>query len=288
METVVCPYFRSRRRRAILSGNGSIPAGIHGRQPFMRILLTSTLCLGLASQGLAQSIAVTAADYDRARGLQAKNRALVVDAMETPTWSGNTRLLYRKSVAGGNAFMLVDVSNRQAPVKRAAFDHDRLASGLNAATGRRYTGVTLPFSTFAFTNSDQSITFTADSVAYSCSLTEYTCARGGTGSGAGRGGRGGGGGAATAPDVGEVSPDTKRIAYINNYNVWIRAAGQGASEGVALSRDGSEGNPYTRQSLEWAPNSRYVAAYRVRPGYQRMVRYVVSSPPDQVQPKYFE
>src|SRR5688500_1894794 len=190
-------------------GNGSIPAGFQGRQSSMRILLTSTLCLGLASQGLAQSVAVTAADYDRARGLQAKNRALVVDAIETATWSGNARLLYRKSVTGGNTFILVDVSNRQAPVKRAAFDHERLATGLAAATGGRYPAVTLPFNSFAFTNNDQAITFTVDTTAYTCTLTEYSCARTAAGSGAGRGGRGGGGGAgAAAPDL--PSPDGKR------------------------------------------------------------------------------
>jgi dipeptidyl aminopeptidase/acylaminoacyl peptidase len=254
----------------------------------MRIFLTSALLFGVAGQSFAQTATVTAADYDRARGLQERNRALVIDAIESPTWSGNARLLYRKSVAGGNTFMLVDVSNRQAPVKRPAFDHERLAAGLSAVTGGRYTAVTLPFNSYTFTSNDQAITFTADSASYTCSLTEYTCNRTAPGTGAGRGGRGGGGGPPASPDVGKVSPDGKRIAYISNHNVWIRDAGQGLAQGVALSRDGSEGNPYTRQSLEWAPNSRYLAAYRVRPGYQRMVRYVVSSPPDQVQPKYFE
>ncbi len=259
----------------------------------MRILLTSSLVLAVAAQGAAQTVAVSAADYDRARGLAAKYRALVVDAIESPTWSGNNRVLYRKSVAGGNTFMLVDLTNRDAPVKRAAFDHERLASGLSTATGGRYTAVTLPFSSYTFTNNDQSITFALDSASYTCSITAYTCARvAAAGAGGGRGGRGGGGregGAGpAATDIGVASPDGKRIAYINNYNVFIRNAGQGAAEGAALSRDGSEGNPYTRQSLNWAPDSRHLAAWRVRPGYQRMVRYVISSPPDQVQPKYME
>src|SRR6185312_14555572 len=55
-----------------------------------------------------------------------------------------------------------------------------------------------------------------------------------------------------------------------------------------ISTDGSEGNPYTFQSLVWSPNSKMIAAYRVRPGYRRMVRYVESSPTDQLQPKTFE
>ena len=256
----------------------------------MRKILSSILLLGVATQAVAQTTAVTAADYDRARGLAAKYRPLVTDAIESPTWSGNSRVLYRKSVTGGNTFMLVDVTNREAPVKRTAFDHDRLATAIGAVTGGRYTGITLPFNSYVFANNEQAITFAVDSLSYTCSITAYTCARAAAGAGAGRGGRGGGGGggAPTTPDIGLASPDGKRIAYINNHNVFIRDAGQSADQGVALSRDGSEGNPFTRQSLTWAPNSRYLAAWRVRPGYQRMVRYVVSSPPDQVQPKYFE
>ena len=256
----------------------------------MRKILSSILLLGVATQAVAQTTAVTAADYDRARGLAAKYRPLVTDAIESPTWSGNSRVLYRKSVTGGNTFMLVDVTNREAPVKRTAFDHDRLATAIGAVTGGRYTGITLPFNSYVFANNEQAITFAVDSLSYTCSITAYTCARAAAGAGAGRGGRGGGGGggAPTTPDIGLASPDGKRIAYINNHNVFIRDAGQSADQGIALSRDGSEGNPYTRQSLTWAPNSRYLAAWRVRPGYQRMVRYVVSSPPDQVQPKYFE
>ena len=66
----------------------------------------------------------------------------------------------------------------------------------------------------------------------------------------------------------------------------MRAAG--STDGTRLSTDGSEGNPYTFQSIVWSPNSRMIAAYRVRPGYRRMVRYVESSPTDQLQPKTFE
>ena len=35
--------------------------------------------------------------------------------------------------------------------------------------------------------------------------------------------------------------------------------------------------------MTWSPDSKRLAAYRVRPGYRRMVRYVESSPLDQVQ-----
>jgi dipeptidyl aminopeptidase/acylaminoacyl peptidase len=105
--------------------------------------------------------------------------------------------------------------------------------------------------------------------------------------GGGRGGAGGGGrGGAQPGDTMRVSPDGRLVALIRNYNVWLRPSG--ASDAVPLSTDGSEGDPFTLQSIAWSPDSRRLAAYRVRPGYRRMVRYVESSPPDQIQPKTFE
>ena len=53
-----------------------------------------------------------------------------------------------------------------------------------------------------------------------------------------------------------------------------------------LSTDGSEGNAYTFHSLRWSPDSKKIAAFRRRPGYERLVHYVESSPADQVQPKH--
>ena len=53
-----------------------------------------------------------------------------------------------------------------------------------------------------------------------------------------------------------------------------------------LSTDGSEGNAYTFNSIRWSPDSKKITAFRRRPGYERLVHYVESSPTDQVQPKH--
>ncbi|HEY4129330.1 MAG TPA: DPP IV N-terminal domain-containing protein, partial [Gemmatimonadaceae bacterium] len=82
------------------------------------------------------------------------------------------------------------------------------------------------------------------------------------------------------------SPDGAREAYIQNFNVYVRQTG--ARDGGALTTDGSEGGAYTLQSLVWSPDSKKLAVYRVTPGYRRIVRYVESSPTDQLQPKYME
>src|SRR5262249_46455922 len=48
----------------------------------------------------------------------------------------------------------------------------------------------------------------------------------------------------------------------------------------------SEGNYYTLRSLAWSPDSKKLVAYHTRPGYDREVHYIESSPADQIQPKH--
>src|SRR6185503_19964352 len=147
---------------------------------------------------------------------------------------------------------------------------------------------------------------------YRCALTDYTCARqqtppaagGQGGQGQGRGGRGANAGLANDPLAGpppspfRPSPDGKSEAFIQNYNVYIRPVGGPASQAVALSTDGSEGNAYRIEPggggggggnccVYWSPDVKKIAAMRRRPGYNRLVTYVRSSPDDQLQPNTF-
>jgi dipeptidyl aminopeptidase/acylaminoacyl peptidase len=82
-----------------------------------------------------------------------------------------------------------------------------------------------------------------------------------------------------------ASFDGKWEAFIQNYNVFLKHPGS-KEAAVALSTDGSEGNYYTLRSIAWSPDSTKVAAYHTRPGYDRQVHYIESSPADQVQPKH--
>ncbi len=89
------------------------------------------------------------------------------------------------------------------------------------------------------------------------------------------------------PEPAEVcaSFDGKMEAYIQNFNLFIKPVGS-KDPGVPFSFDGSEGNYYTLRSVAWSPDSKKLAAYHTRPGYDREVMYIESSPADQVQPKH--
>jgi dipeptidyl aminopeptidase/acylaminoacyl peptidase len=82
-----------------------------------------------------------------------------------------------------------------------------------------------------------------------------------------------------------TSFDRKWDAIIQNHNVFLRPSGT-TQPPTPLSFDGSEGNYYAFRSLAWSPDSRKLVAYHTRPGYDRQVHYVESSPTDQLQPKH--
>src|SRR4051794_31669090 len=110
------------------------------RRPSAFAILAVTLAASAATSWLhaAQTTDVRA-DYERARTLRERVQAKVQDVVETPTWiEGSQKFWYRKSVTGGNAFVLVDPV---AATKGAAFDHERLAASLSTASGIAVTAV---------------------------------------------------------------------------------------------------------------------------------------------------
>jgi dipeptidyl aminopeptidase/acylaminoacyl peptidase len=80
-----------------------------------------------------------------------------------------------------------------------------------------------------------------------------------------------------------ASFDGQYEAFIQDYNVFIKPKGD--KPAYPISFDGSENNAYTFRTLAWSPDSKKLVAYHVRPGYDRLVTYIESSPADQLQPK---
>jgi dipeptidyl aminopeptidase/acylaminoacyl peptidase len=240
-----------------------------------------TFMLAGASAVTAQ---VTTADYDRALGLRDRWMYLTENVADPATWVDNTsRFYYRKSVKGGFEFVMVDAQSLQ---RRPAFDHDRVAAALSTATHERYTGLRLPFDTFTFSNGENAMQVSFNESAWTCRLTDYVCAP--RQQGGGRGGQPRSFGTVRDTEVPpdnrpRRSPDGRWEAFVSNYNLVVRLAAGGKTK--ALSSDGSEGDAYDPESIVWSPDSAKLAAYRVRPGYRRIVYRVQSSPPDQVQPK---
>jgi len=252
--------------------------------PLRSALSVSSAALVFFSASSA-SAQVTRADYDRAQSRRDQYEALAVNVPDTPTWIGTThRFYYRRSRPDGFEFVTVDADTRQ---KQPSFDHARLARAVSTAS-QTYTAWRLPFQAFTFNEALSAIEMTIDGARWTCLLADYSCRtpevpppgeirRGITGP--------------VRADISQatprprLSPDGKWVAFIDNYNVAIRPFG--GDKRTALSTDGSEGNYYDGESIVWSPDSAKVAAYRVRPGYRRLVHYVSSSPDDQLQPEHW-
>ena len=269
-------------------------------------ILVFLLCspVSLRSQG-------TVVDYERARDLRAQTQGLVVDSAGRPVWIERShRFWYRKTVKGGNQFMVVDADEL---TKRAAFDHDRLAASLSAASGQKYTGFTLPFTAITFTDNGAAVEFQLAATGsgiqspagpefgaafpsesgtiarWRCDLSSYACIKLATMTAPqGPGGRSGqppGGGRIEpqAEQAPAISPDQKMEAFVRNYNIWVR--NRDTSKENRLSWDGSEGDYYSRE-MHWSPDSTKLAAFRTKSGHKRQVHYIQSRPEDQIQPKH--
>jgi dipeptidyl aminopeptidase/acylaminoacyl peptidase len=261
-------------------------AGMEGQMNRRALVSAAAACAALLFQATTALAQGTTADYRRANGLRAAYEALATDVPGPASWIDETHhFWFRKAVKGGAEFVWFDADTRE---KGPAFDHARLAAALSTATHNKYTPITLPFNTIAFSDRERTLDVTFDGVSWNCQLADYQCkkaeageGRGGRGTGAGARGQAGGRGAAN--DSPRPSPDKHWEALIDNYNVVVREAG--STKLTRLSLDGSEGDHYELSSIVWSPDSKKLAAYRVKPGYRRYVHYVESSPEDQLQPK---
>jgi dipeptidyl aminopeptidase/acylaminoacyl peptidase len=244
---------------------------------------------GVLPAGMAAG--VVPADYDRALNLQDKLKDLVAHLPDHVEWiEGTERFVYRRSIAGGHEFVLVDADKRTS---QPAFDHARLAAALSKALGEQVKPEALPFDHFHMDAAGAWMEFMHERATWRCDLAAYTCAK-----------QAGpempaddedGGYDSTPPAVNGAahpvaSPDGSWLAFVENYNVAIRPAHakpeDAVKQTVLLSEDGSEGNYYSLDTLAWSPDSKHLAAYRIRPGYKREVHYIESSPADQLQPKH--
>ncbi len=78
-----------------------------------------------------------------------------------------------------------------------------------------------------------------------------------------------------------VSPDKLFTAYIREYNLFVEDS---TGKTTQLTFDGSPGEYYSSY-IKWSPNSKYIAVNKFRPSEKRFIKFMESSPKEQLQPK---
>ena len=235
-----------------------------------RWLLLLLMLFGLAISSLAQTQettsphALTTADYARAEKFMGYNTNPLVYHAVQPRWtgeSGGERLWYRDTDAAGARFVIFD------PVKltkEPAFDHAKLATALSAASGQTYEANKLPFREIWFSADGRSVLLRAGRRRFECDRQGTHCtAMGGEAAGGRPGPRGG-----AANEV--PSPDKKKVAFIRDYNLWVRDVASGketqlTSDGVkdySYALDNAGWEKSDRPILLWSPDSKKIATFQ--------------------------
>ena len=231
--------------------------------------LLTGLCLVLALAAKAQQGPVlTDKDYQHAESFLSYGTGSFVDhGSVRPNWLPGDSFWYRALTANGSEFILVNAAKK---TRSAAFDHQKLAAALSSATGRQYEANKLPFQYIRFSPDYKSITFHAGDKAWKYDLKSNQlapdtakAAEPAVGFEGGRGQRG-----QRGNDV--LSPDGKRMAFIRDYNLWVRD--EASKKETQLTFDGIENYGYATDNagwkmsdapvLRWSPDSRKIATFK--------------------------
>lgn len=203
---------------------------------------------------------LTTEDYAHAESFLSYNTQKYIDnAGVRPNWISDDKFWYLEENSKGSDFILVDPAKGK---HAAAFDQQKLAASLSAATGKTYQPEMLPFQTFTFSENEKSIQFRANGKQWTCDLKNYKCTQLDKGEEAERGSR--------FNRSQSISPDGKKEAFIKDYNLWVRDIPTGKE--TQLTTDGEKYFGYATDNagwkhsnaaiLSWSPDSKKIATYQ--------------------------
>lgn len=221
----------------------------------------AALALGYAPLSDAQQRsggagAVTVADYQHAEKFLPYNTRPLVFHEVRATWLKGDRFWYRDAGPNGIEFTIYDAARG---TRQPAFGHAKVAAALSAAAGTSYDAAHLPFMTFEFSPDEKAISFTLRGQEWKCDLQAGSCIAEGKPSEPGHG-----------PSPGVKSPDGKNLAFIRDWNLWVRDVASGKE--TPLTTDGVKDFGYATDNagwihsdnpiLLWSPDSKKIATFQ--------------------------
>jgi dipeptidyl-peptidase-4 len=190
--------------------------------------------------------------YERAAGWQDHDaRRYVLNADVVPTWfDGVDAFWYRRQTEKGERIVAFDAARG---TRVEAFDHERLAARLGAATGRRVAADALPLGDLELTWQPRTARFSAFGKPWRYDAAKQALSED----------------TSTTRDRAalRVSPDGTRALFVRDWNLWVRDLATGKE--TALTTDGAKhygyaglvdmmGQPSPRPEALWSPDSKRV------------------------------
>ncbi len=218
------------------------------------ITLTVFTSLNVFSQD-----SLTAKDYAHAESFLRYTIQQYIDYNYiVPHWLKGDKFWYRNLTAQGSEFILVD------PVKgtrTTAFDQQKLASALSAATGKTYAASALPFQAFNYSPDEKTVTFNIKNKPYKLDVATYNISTDTITSLSKKN---------NESDNEVLSPDGSKAAFIKDYNLWIRNTLTNTL--IQLTTDGIQYFGYATDNagwkhsnsaiLKWSPDSKKIATFK--------------------------
>ncbi len=244
---------------------------------FYRQLLNRFFIIGFSLASLSLGAQVTFDDYRRADSVKYFNN-LVYHAILESSWIDSASLFwYKTKTANGVEFFLLDAKKRK---KSQLFDSEKFLVNLNKLTGKKYNTDNIPLTKLHISKNLSEGTFDLEGHRYSMDLKSYKIRC--TGDIKDEKGPYWGNAFDELGNPPVYSPDSNFVAFIRDYNILVKSLQD--SSVVQLSHDGAEGEYYSSY-VQWSPDSKKLAALKVRPGTKRYMYFVESSPSDQFYPK---
>lgn len=222
----------------------------------------------------------TLAEYKKAIALDSLFRDKVINSPSSFHWLENGLLWYVNNTSKGKEYLWVDPS---AETQQQCFDQAALAKLLSETFDKEIDADQIDITELEFDADMDEVKFIFDKkkVSYRPNSNTLTIIdanpkdrdrnRGYWGSRFDE---------TTNPPV--MSPDSTMTAFIKNSNLYIK--NNETEEETRLSYDGAPGFFYSSY-IKWSPDGKKIMAYKVRPGDDRKIYFVESSPADQFQPK---
>ena len=220
----------------------------------LRGLIIGAFVLPLAGGALAEGRQLTAQDYAQAeKFMPYETEPLVDHDVVRVHWMPNDRFWYLDHDAEGDHYRIMDARSGRIS---AAFDQDKLAGALTEAAGTKITPSKLDISEIGSVRGQLEITH--DGKQYLCDLSgvghcsdEAKLAKGGK-------------------EPGVLSPDGKLLAFIRNWNLWVRDVASGGEtqltfDGVANFGYATDDGAWERSDspvVDWSPDSTQIATFQ--------------------------
>ena len=247
-----------------------------------RSILSLIVFLTVALSGSNVLAQGTKEDYNRANNLRELIKGKTPGLTSNPIWIDSThQAFYCVTTEKGKQFVIADCRQQ---TKKAAFNHQQVARQLSALSGAQVNAEDLPLTQLNYSMERKRLTFVAfekgwnldfssEKVEENKELTERLKKGNGYWGARNKDGQ----------HKKTFSPDSQWVAYIKNYNVYLQRR-KGADKEIQLSFDGSAGEYYDAW-MAWSPDSKKLAAMKVRKNEDHTLYLIESSPDEQLQPK---